>query len=632
MTAPVPTLGSFELGSAARPGLALLPPSGISAANVRHVGESEMSASQKCRHEGTERVWMRFPKLNNWYRGMYDLVPVEVNVPEYPTKPGTPAEGDRAALGALVKSRVYNPYPKGVKPCGFGSREAPQVRVFDGIPKGMPDALVGSYGELGLDDKVCFDRYGRLGSYGYGYSEKEGGLGEAVFRSTTGEEKVEGAHSVGGFPLKKIDWRGIDWGTLQTECSVSNYGRFSSSSSESTGRSEQGPKLPRTAILIRTWTGYKYTNNDIANLRSIISELSLLSGGEYTVFFLMHVKDSTPLNQKEKILSNSGLPKEFWGLVSLWNEPSMRKAYSTIPDDSAGFSHRRLPGDLGYLKLPVCGVYRSTFMPIQQFAVSHPEFDFFYNWEMDARYTGHWYHLLSQFSTWSTQQPRKGLWERNERFYIPAIHGSWQNFVADTQRRNNNTIFGPVAVPGVMINPTLPNPPDGVGEHADLITLNPLFKPDDTTWFLRNDHPGYPSPSTPRRASIVAFSRLSRRLLMAMHSENEAGRTMFSEMFPASTALIHGLKAVYVPHPIGFDRAWPLGFMEKTLQTSGRGGVFGVREHNLLSGTWYYNAEFAGRVYKAWGKGVKGNEGQEDRGERGGRMCLRGMLIHPVKD
>jgi len=30
-------------------------------------------------------------------------------------------------------------------------------------------------------------------------------------------------------------------------------------------------------------------------------------------------------------------------------------------------------------------------MPMQYFAYQHPEYDFFWNWEMDIRNTGHWY-------------------------------------------------------------------------------------------------------------------------------------------------------------------------------------------------------------------------------------------------
>ncbi|KAF8252733.1 hypothetical protein K440DRAFT_631672 [Wilcoxina mikolae CBS 423.85] len=617
---------------------------------------------------GREKVWMRFPKLKKYYAGLYTLVPINMNVPEYPP-PKTLGKSDngRGELGALKKSRVFNPYPDyssdayrsewegEYRHCSFGEgREAPEVRVFDGIPEGMPDAVIGSHRLLGLDDGVCFDRYGRLGGYGYGYTVEEGGLGVAVFDGGEREKEVEGAHGVGGFPLKKVDWRGVDWGVLQKECGIANKARFDEAKEvtldhnlnqqqhkEKRGE-KQKKKKQRTAILLRTWTEYKYTANDIANLRSLISELSLLSGGEYTVHILVHVKAKykdifADKNLYQKTLIDSGLPKEFWGLAELWNEPLMKSIYAKVPDDSDDWKDmKHLPEDKLYLKLPMHDVYRSTFMPVQWFSQRHPEYEFVWNWEMDIRFTGHWYHLFSQLDEWTTRQPRQGLWERSSRFYVPTVHGTWEEFVNSTASLTNTTILGPVPVEGVV--PTLPNPPPGEGEPADLITLNPLFDPKHTTWILRNDIVGYPT-STLRRSAIITASRLSRRLLTAMHTENaKNGRTAFSEMFPGTVALHHGLKAVFAPHPVFVDRKWPPGFLEKTFNngvdglTGGRmQSVFGAREHNFRGSSWYYNAVFARQVYKAWASGEKGEEGEVDRLERGGRMCLKAMLVHPIK-
>jgi hypothetical protein len=50
-------------------------------------------------------------------------------------------------------------------------------------------------------------------------------------------------------------------------------------------------------------------------------------------------------------------------------------------------------------------------MPMQYFAYQHPEYDYYWNWEMDARNTGHWYHLFDKVTQWAQKQPRKGLWE-----------------------------------------------------------------------------------------------------------------------------------------------------------------------------------------------------------------------------
>lgn len=66
---------------------------------------------------------------------------------------------------------------------------------------------------------------------------------------------------------------------------------------------------------------------------------------------------------------------------------------------------------------------------MQIFSRVNPQYDFFWQFEMDSRYTGHFYNFLEQAADFARQQPRKNLWERNSYFYIPAVHGSWDNFI-----------------------------------------------------------------------------------------------------------------------------------------------------------------------------------------------------------
>ncbi len=129
----------------------------------------------------------------------------------------------------------------------------------------------------------------------------------------------------------------------------------------------------------------------------------------------------------------------------------------------------------------------------------------------------------------------------------------------------------------------------------------------------------------------------------------------FPEMWPATVALHHGLKAVFAPHPVFVDRAWPPAYMGRVLNGGrngasggGRTSVFGDREHNLRGLTWFYNAGFSGNLYKRWMGLRVNNDGGEEfettadmsaddatvgtmRGGEG-RMCLPPMLLHPVKD
>lgn len=183
----------------------------------------------------------------------------------------------------------------------------------------------------------------------------------------------------------------------------------------------------------------------------------------------------------------------------------------------------------------------------------------------------------------------------------------------------------------------------GVGEEADFITFNPLFDPSGTNWILAEDVTGYNTSEVypPRRTAIITASRLSYRLLETMHRETAMKRhTMFSEMWPGSCALHHGLKAVYAPHPVYIDRAWPTSYLA-AIFNNGRNGATGgartsvfsdERQHNFLGTTWYYHAGFSPNLWKRWlGYRVDNDGGEEAELEGEGRMCLPAMLLHPVK-
>ena len=265
---------------------------------------------------------------------------------------------------------------------------------------------------------------------------------------------------------------------------------------------------------------------------------------------------------------------------------------------------------------------------------------------MDVRYTGHYYELLESLDAWTKAQPRKGLWERNARFYVPKFHGDYSEFTDFIQaryqdeppeRREDLSIWGPHPPAGQPITPLDDLPPLeaptpsydnftwGVGEEADLITLLPMFNSDTTHYVLRGGYFNYPTnllpAGPPRRATIITFYRLSHRLLSTMHLENtrSPGHHMSSEQWPQSVALHHGFKAVYAPHSVYMDRYWPAkatnfifnngdaqpvirAFKDMAPLGEGSGGwesVFGMdREHSFKISTWYYRTFFATRLYK----------------------------------
>ncbi|KAL8813174.1 MAG: hypothetical protein Q9223_007113, partial [Gallowayella weberi] len=600
--------------------------------------------------------WEAFPFLKRYHGGIRTLIPKKENTPEYPhdqQQALTNTTLFKLETKPLPKSIAFDPYPEAEQglpekhECFLDAENTvkiPRVHYYPGVVKSFPEAVMGSSDVLGLRDDICFERFGRLGPYGYGYSVKRGGTGAGLHGDREGAEDLW----TGPGSSIEIDYSSIEWVKVQSACARKNAGRFApaekagedlflhlhpnggQAAEDNGAKSEPSPMeddsiigkgdepevpvsanetgaqaekargnvalLPRTAILIRTWWDFHYTVEDIVYLRSLIAELSLLSGGEFAVHFLVHVRDdNVPIWADKKIydrILENALPPEFRGMGILWSERQMGLIYGGIQESF-------------FRDLPVHGVYRSTFMPVQYFSHQHPEYDFVWNWEMDVRYTGHWYHFFDQVRKWTKAQPRKGLWERNGRFYIPSVHGSWEDFKQmvrvqtemgtnspnniwsglkppsgnsipgsrTVQAKSDKSIWGPEPPPDVLTNQNDPEPPTtyekdkyewGVGEEADLITFNPLFDPDGTTWFFTEDITGYNTTSSlpPRRAAITTTSRLSKRLLTLMHRETVLKRhTMFSEMWPASVSLHHGLKAVYAPHPMYIDRDWPPSYL-----------------------------------------------------------------------
>jgi hypothetical protein len=490
---------------------------------------------------------------------------------------------------------------------------------------------------------VCWERFGRFGPYGYGYEREEGGLGLAEKSEKVGSGKVWKQQG-------KIDYRNINWGEAQQRCYEKNKKRFENETApaDKHARAEWRPKKPvaRQAYILRAYTGYKYDDHQLLTMRAMITELSLKTGGEYDVHLLVQVRDdSIPIWTDREIYQKTleeSVPEEFWGITTLWSEQLMKLYYPTpFPDNFDNPSGQ-----------PIHGVYRGAHFPLFWFAQQHPEYDYYWNWEMDLRFTGHYYEFNKKIANWAKQQPRKGLWERSARYYIPEIHGSWTDFAKMVEEETfldpDGPIWGPVTFPNAgmlpMLNETKPprsyledNYEWGVGEEADLITFNPLFDPSKTNWVFRDDVDGYSRafPIPPRRIAIITVSRLSKRLLDIAHKETYKMRhTMFPEMWPPTIALHHGLKATYVPHPVYFDRLWPLDYMDQIFNHPKKptDSVFGWGEHNQLGSSFYYNSGFAGALWRRW-FGYKENKegGSWLELTTTGRMCLRSVLLHPIK-
>ncbi|OTA95040.1 hypothetical protein M434DRAFT_70053 [Hypoxylon sp. CO27-5] len=643
--------------------------------------EEELKEEEEEEPEGDDvngPHWLRYKHLDGYYNGLKALVPFSEYKPEYPkaSRAGSTPGPSPVANSKLPRPSVYRPHPDydsdeyqktyvPVKRCYIDEDNtipAPDLYAYNGVPQGQPKAAIGSYEALGLREDVCFDRFGRYGPYGLGYELELGGTGEALDTEREGSDVV-------WEKTGKINYEGVDWAAAQERCYKANEDRFfTGNETRDFELSQAGRKrIDRIAIVIRIYVGFQWTSHALLNFRAMINELSLRSGGEYDVHFLLHVRDNNaPIWADPATVQNildTNVPPEFHGLCTLWSEAQMKLYYpgnfgETFENPSNGDIH---------------GVYRSAHMPLQHFAMMHPEYAHFWNWEMDMRWTGSYYELFDRLGKWGAKQSRKGMWERASKYYIPGLHGSWDNFTElvdqETRESGRRPILGPVVFPGkvglegeVFLPASCATGSDmtqcGVGEDADLITLNPLFDADESGWVFAGDVTGYDMQyeKPPRRCAIVTASRLSRRLLRVMHEETwRLHHSMFSEMFPPSMALHHGLKAVYAPHPVYLDRNWPQQEIEKAFNggrdhtSGGHGSPFDLNnEHNHKGTSWYYNSEFAGLLWRRWlgyaqmdgrgdnggraGEGTKrGGKKEEEDPRNSGRLCLRSMLVHPIK-
>ncbi|KAI5247677.1 MFS general substrate transporter [Aureobasidium subglaciale] len=496
--------------------------------------------------------------LNGYYAGIRTLVPSPHHLDNSSSR-GL-ADSDRSS--GLKEQDVddrrveYSPHKWTVETQDCFLDEArtmsiPKVYSYTGVPQHHPDPLHGSYRVLGLRDDVCFDKHGRLDVYG----DITDSAPENTWLSRAGTESRPASE---GPEPAFVDWTAVDWAAAQKRCYKDNSHRFNPPKKAEQAKPSDRQIVPRQAIVLRTWTGYNYTSHVMMNLRALISEASLASRGEYDVHLLVHVKNNSALFWEDKhlyaTLRNESVPEEFRGLVTLWSEKQMELIYP------GPFCNNTLNKS----GMSIHGVYRSSHMPLQHFAQTHAHYEHFWNWEMDMRYIGHYYELYNQLGQWTKLQQRHGAWERGAKYYIEKVHETWADFSKLVAQENVNMVPGPVNFPGSKAfgshkkDQVLGANPK---EDADLITLSPLFDPNESGWYFDKDITGYDTdlPMPPRRVAIIAASRMSRRLLQVMHIETvEYKRSMWTEMWAPSIALHYGLKAVYAPHPVYYDREWPL--------------------------------------------------------------------------
>lgn len=283
------------------------------------------------------------------------------------------------------------------------------------------------------------------------------------------------------------------------------------------------------------------------------------------------------------------------------------------------------------------GAQDQMYQALQIFAHRFPRFAHVWQLEMDLRLTSHVHGTLARAAEFAASQPRRNLWERNGRFYVPQLYrGSYEAFAAgvDAEMGPEEGVWGPVKTTG--FEPKGPRPPPrsrldwGVGEDADLVSLMPMIDPIGTEWIYEEAVHGFADgAATPRRAAFVSMTRASRRLLLLVsEAQREEGRWVVSEATLETFALLHGLKAVTVPHPIALESsisAREADFLVNKgpphSKAGGKAPSMAYTTGGFIEGPWYHASYWfaADEAPDYWHRYLHGE-------------CMPPMLLHPVKD
>ncbi|KAK3346906.1 hypothetical protein B0T25DRAFT_592906 [Lasiosphaeria hispida] len=492
-----------------------------------------------------------------------------------------------------------------------------------------PLPFTGSYEALGLD-LTWMTAEGRYGPYGYG-------------ENTTSYNRT------------KVDWNKMDWGKLQNDCFDRNAHRFPESAKKFDSaldtvrfgfRNETHiPEVRqwhefnitrRTALVVRAWRTYEYMPEDMYYLRSLITETSLKSGGEYQVILLVDMQDykGNIFSSKDAYaqgLNDTTVPPELRSIALLWDERFLQSWYPDVPE------HRTM---------------WQVYQPMQLLALHYPEFDHFWQLELDMRFTGDSGKFLDRVAEFARNEPRKQALERSTFQHMQQQIGDYGQFFHAVDKANKGSayIWGPLRVPEIL--PIGPEPPTstpeeedfrwGVGEDADVIVTS--FCNNATaaySWVFRDWLHGFGSGlATPRFFCPPAITRTSRTLLLVIHeAQIEHGIRVPSEATPPSFALWHGLKLSFPQHPVFWKTRDDFSMQEQWWKGGPLNSTNGVGPQDLehphgIGLTFWWETDWPRKIFDAWQGQAPEEEGEPFPwvlGQQDGKVYAPNMMVHPMK-
>lgn len=384
------------------------------------------------------------------------------------------------------------------------------------------------------------------------------------------------------YERSRVDWDTLDWGRLVDQCLERNAHRFPTpipsanvahaprfalrppttehDNNDATGQKEgDGPlrlhhhddaPTMRTALVLRSYEGFEYTDEVMWMIRALITEATLKSGGRYGVILLVNVQDKEwAIHESREHYDRAfqamqmEVPPELWSLMVLWDEALLESWYPLVTEWRTMWQVNQ---------------------PLQLLAHHYPEYDHFWQLEMDQRFMGDTLEYLEAMEAFARAEPRKQALERATFPYSEDLYSSYADLMhrVDAANHGGSRAWGALCVPDV--EPMGPRPPTahaekehfrwGVGDEADVILTS--FCEDvraSSDWVFHDWWRGglELGIDTPRFFCPPAIARASRTLLRAVHDAQVAtGISVPSEATLPSWAAWLGLKLSYPPQPV----------------------------------------------------------------------------------
>lgn len=155
----------------------------------------------------------------------------------------------------------------------------------------------------------------------------------------------------------RVDWDQVKWGHLQNDCFERNRHRFPATSI-SPGNLTTEPRLSwknetkigatsldpnsvnatrRTVLLLRAWSTFEYKPQNLWNIRALIAEAALRTGGQYSVVLFVHVQDRSmnifqSRENYDAAFRAANIPPELQSIAVLWDDHLLESWYDKIQE------------------------------------------------------------------------------------------------------------------------------------------------------------------------------------------------------------------------------------------------------------------------------------------------------------